>query len=77
MLDSSYELQMPYVDLYKELPEDCKEIANIILEFIDDIPESSPKKMRGSVVKILRENNWSWPNIWDGFKNFKLVLNHC
>ncbi len=40
-----------------------------------EVFEGSSKAMRGQVVKLLREEGWSWPTIWTGIGEVKLVLN--
>jgi DNA-directed RNA polymerase specialized sigma subunit len=57
------------------LPEECQEIAKVILEHADDIPENLPPKMaRGVVVTLLREEGMSWPYILKGMKGLRLAV---
>ena len=56
----------------------AQEICKMIIE--EEIPlffpGSTPKLCRGDIFRMLRENkNWSWPKIWETFKELKQAFN--
>lgn len=59
-----------------DLPEDCKNIAKIILAHVDEFPNAidCPKKARSIVVNLLRAEGWSWAKIWEGIRKMKILL---
>jgi hypothetical protein len=66
---------IPFEEWIEGLPEECQEIAKVILEHADDIPENLPPKMaRGVVVTLLREEGMSWPYILKGMKGLRLAV---
>lgn len=34
-----------------------------------------PKKIRGQIIRVLREQGWAWGEIWDSIRSIKNVLN--
>jgi DNA-directed RNA polymerase specialized sigma subunit len=57
------------------LPVECQEIARVIVEHANEIPENLPPKMtRGVVVTLLREEGFSWPYILKGMSALRLVI---
>ena len=64
-----------FSDFYKTLPENCQQIADLILNSdIDIIIEKNNRARRGFVTKLLRKNNWKWHNIYYGMQKFKIIF---
>ena len=65
-------------DLLSSLSDESREIVKYVLtspEEIFSLAESQkPKMLRGALVEILREKNWSWPKIWSSFREIKNVM---
>ena len=65
---------IPFSEFLAELPEECRCIAEIVLDSLDELPDELPPKMaRGRIEKILRERGWSWPRIRRSVRTMKIV----
>ncbi len=72
--DAVFEFHEKFEDLLNEMPSDCKLISRLILLCPEDLANYPPKIARGKVVKLLREEGWTWERIWGGMKEMKLYL---
>lgn len=67
--------RISFEEWIEDLPEECQEIAKVIVEHANEIPEDIPPKMaRGVVVTLLREEGFSWPYILRGMAALRLVV---
>ena len=59
------------------LSDDAKAIIDIVFytpaEVLNLFDESSTKKIRGSIVALLRKKSWSWPRIWSTMRELKVA----
>ncbi len=58
-----------------KLNEAGKRIAEIAENNKMKLAGMPPKMMRGVIVKLLREEGWSWPKIWMNIQELKKTLN--
>ncbi len=59
----------------KHLNGDGQKVAEIIQNNKEKLAGLPPKMMRGVIVKLLREDQWSWPRIWRNIREMKQTLN--
>jgi len=67
-------LPEPFSEFFEELPEECKELAQIVLDHSDEFFNIKPKFARGQIVEILRSEGWTWERIWDSIREMKNYL---
>lgn len=73
-IDIPYTIR-PFFELYQELGNKSKKIADMIISNPHYFIAPSPKEARGLVYRKLREKGWKWKDIWNGFDEIKYVLN--
>lgn len=56
------------------LPQECQQLAKIVLEEKEELAGLSGKFARGDLSRILRKRGWSWNQIWDGFRLMSSTL---
>lgn len=67
--------QIAFYDMIETLSHDAKMICDIALNPPDQLDlNQPPKKCRGSIVRYLRENGWSWSRIWNAIREVKREL---
>lgn len=64
-----------FKDRLQQLSSEAQEICCLILNSPGDFIDSRPKIARGFVYKKLRQLGWSWPKIWNSFREIKTALN--
>lgn len=69
-----FEEELSYEKLTKGWSDDCKELIAIIFYTPMKFYDIPPKKARGRLIKILRNNGWIWPRIWDAIRDVKSLL---
>lgn len=75
VLQSSDRLATTEVDL-SGFKIRTKELIEIVIEESPnfDFFNMPPMKSRRYIIDLLREKGWSWPQIWDTFKDIKKIL---
>lgn len=64
-------------NLLEGLSQDAKTILQLVKEDVVDYTQMASKKARGQIYRKLRsEYDWSWPQIWNSFREIKTVLNN-
>lgn len=66
--------QIPVYEYWNELHADILEIIDWIQENDEKLARISPKKARGLVLNHFRDQGWTWPRIWEAFRNTKKTL---
>lgn len=73
---SSMEDNESFVEMIASFTEDELHIYRLLISneclYINDI---SPKKVRGLLTKLLREEKWAWSRIWATFTSIKQKVN--
>jgi DNA-directed RNA polymerase specialized sigma24 family protein len=64
----------PWQTMEQEFRGLARKVVDVVLD--TDNFEGSSKAMRGQVVEELRLQGWSWPTIWNGVREVKMVLNN-
>lgn len=64
-----------FFEIKDALTPDCKFITELILTNTEKFKGLVPKAARGEVVKLLRQQGWSWPRIWENMRKMKTALN--
>lgn len=67
--------QTPFFEIMDSLPQNCQQLADIVLKSKVDFLAMPPKDARGMIVEELREHGWSWSKIWDSMRDMKQNLN--
>ena len=66
--------KLSFSEIGKKFGCDAQTICKIIFSSPGKFLSIPPKKARGRLYRVLRNNGWSWPRIWNGFKEIKKVL---
>jgi RNA polymerase sigma factor (sigma-70 family) len=65
-------------ELFSTLSQESQEVVSMVLKSPEEIFSLSesmkPKMLRGALVQVLREKDWSWPKIWSSFREIKSVI---
>lgn len=72
--DAHYTPTDDFLETLNEMPVDCKVITDYVLKHSDEFATLPPKAVRGKVVEYLREEGWSWSQVWGSFKTTKQYL---
>ena len=64
-----------FFEMKDAMPTDCKFIVELVLYNRHKLAGLVPKAGRGEIVKMLRQEGWSWPRIWDSIRKMKATLN--
>jgi len=57
------------------LPDDLQHIIDTIQYGEEDYSQLLPKFARGALIKVLRDDGWSWGRIWNNIRKMKLCIN--
>jgi len=61
--------------LISSLSPEAQAVCSLTLKNQDIyLPTDKPKKCRGEIMRVLKEQGWSWSQIWGSFAELKQIL---
>lgn len=77
---TSPEKTFQFKEAVNTLSEEGKTIVDLVTELIETshvyftASSFTSKEVRGKLYRKLKKQGWSWPRIWEGFKEVRLML---
>ena len=69
------EQEVSFKESIQSLSQEAQQICKMIFNSPAEYVSHAPKLSRGKIKDELREEGWSWSQIWKSFREIKSVLN--